>query len=140
MNFMQPAALWMAVTLILVGLLMVALSVRSPILARLGLRNIPRRPLQSFLIVVGLTLSTTIFTAALSLGDTLNHSLRNQVVEAYGHVDQVISPAFLGTLLELADDGDFEVMNSHFRYIPKDLIYLTLYSEHNDVQEYHANI
>ncbi len=108
MNFMQPAALWMAVTLILVGLLMVALSVRSPILARLGLRNIPRRPLQSFLIVVGLTLSTTIFTAALSLGDTLNHSLRNQVVEAYGHVDQVISPAFLGTLLELADDGDFE--------------------------------
>ncbi|MXZ24493.1 MAG: FtsX-like permease family protein [Caldilineaceae bacterium SB0665_bin_21] len=108
MNFMQPAALWMAVTLILVGLLMVALSVRSPILARLGLRNIPRRPLQSFLIVVGLTLSTTIFTAALSLGDTLNHSLRNQVVEAYGHVDQVISPAFLGTLLELAEDDDFE--------------------------------
>ena len=108
MNFMQPAALWMAATLILVGLLMVALSVRSPILARLGLRNIPRRPLQSFLIVVGLTLSTTIFTAALSLGDTLNHSLRNQVVEAYGHVDQVISPAFLGTLLELAEDDDFE--------------------------------
>lgn len=108
MNFMQPAALWMAATLILVGLLMVVLSVRSPILARLGLRNIPRRPLQSFLIVVGLTLSTTIFTAALSLGDTLNHSLRNQVVEAYGHVDQVISPAFLGTLLELAEDGDFE--------------------------------
>ncbi len=108
MNFMQPAALWMAAALILVGLLMVALSVRSPILARLGLRNIPRRPLQSFLIVVGLTLSTTIFTAALSLGDTLNHSLRNQVVEAYGHVDQVISPAFLGTLLELAEDDDFE--------------------------------
>ncbi len=108
MNFMQPAALWMAATLILVGLLMVALSVRSPILARLGLRNIPRRPLQSFLIVVGLTLSTTIFTAALSLGDTLNYSLRNQVVEAYGHVDQVISPAFLGTLLELAEDDDFE--------------------------------
>ncbi len=108
MNFMQPTALWMAAALILVGLLMAALSVRSPILARLGLRNIPRRPLQSSLIVVGLTLSTTIFTAALSLGDTLNHSLRNQVVEAYGHVDQVISPAFLGTLLELADDDDFE--------------------------------
>ncbi|MCY4520141.1 MAG: FtsX-like permease family protein [Caldilineaceae bacterium] len=108
MNFMQPAALWMAAALMLVGLLMVALSVRSPILARLGLRNIPRRPLQSSLIVVGLTLSTTIFTAALSLGDTLNHSLRNQVVEAYGHVDQVISPAFLGTLLQLAVDDDFE--------------------------------
>ncbi len=109
MNFLQPAALWMAGALILVGLLLIALSLRSPILARLGLRNIPRRPLQSFLIVVGLTLSTTIFTAALSLGDTLNHSLSNQVVNAYGHVDQVISPAFLGTLLELAEDDDFEV-------------------------------
>lgn len=109
MNFLQPAALWMAGALILVGLLLIALSLRSPILARLGLRNIPRRPLQSFLIVVGLTLSTTIFTAALSLGDTLNHSLSNQVVKAYGHVDQVVSPAFLGTLLELAEDDDFEV-------------------------------
>ena len=109
MNFLQPAALWMAGVLILVGLLLIALSLRSPILARLGLRNIPRRPLQSFLIVVGLTLSTTIFTAALSLGDTLNHSLSNQIVKAYGHVDQVISPAFLGTLLELAEDDDFEV-------------------------------
>ena len=109
MNFLQPAALWMAGALILVGLLLIALSLRSPILARLGLRNIPRRPLQSFLIVVGLTLSTTIFTAALSLGDTLNHSLSNQIVKAYGHVDQVISPAFLGTLLELAEDDDFEV-------------------------------
>ncbi len=109
MNFLQPAALWMAGALILVGLLLIALSLRSPILARLGLRNIPRRPLQSFLIVVGLTLSTTIFTAALSLGDTLNHSLSNQIVKAYGHVDQVISPSFLGTLLELAEDDDFEV-------------------------------
>ena len=109
MNFLQPAALWMAAALILVGLLLIALSLRSPILARLGLRNIPRRPLQSSLIVVGLTLSTTIFTAALSLGDTLNHSLRHQVVKAYGHGDQGISPAFLGTLLELAEDDDFEV-------------------------------
>ena len=108
MNFMESAALWMAATLILVGLLIIGLGVRSPILARLGLRNIPRRPLQSSLIVVGLTLSTTIFVAALSLGDTLNHSLRNQVVDAYGHVDQVISPAFLGALLQLAEDGDFE--------------------------------
>lgn len=108
MNFMESAALWMAATLILVGLLIIGLAVRSPILARLGLRNIPRRPLQSSLIVVGLTLSTTIFVAALSLGDTLNHSLRNQVVDAYGHVDQVISPAFLGALLQLAEDGDFE--------------------------------
>ncbi|MYD89113.1 MAG: FtsX-like permease family protein [Caldilineaceae bacterium SB0662_bin_9] len=108
MNFMQSAALWMAATLLLVGLLIIGLSVRSPILARLGLRNIPRRPLQSSLIVVGLTLSTMIFVAALSLGDTLNHSLRNQVVGAYGHVDQVISPTFLGALLGMAEDGDFE--------------------------------
>ncbi len=96
-----------ALVLLLCGLLLLAF--RHPIMAKWGVRNITRRPLQSVLIIVGLTLSTVIFAAALSLGDSLNHSIRRQVVEAYGHIDQVIVPPYLLSLVEEASDGDVEL-------------------------------
>ncbi len=95
-----------ALALLLGGLTMLAL--RRPILSRIGARNIPRRPLQSVFIVIGLTMSTTIFITSLSLGDTLNHSLQRQVVEAYGQIDQVVSPPFLQALLSLSNSGDID--------------------------------
>lgn len=95
-----------ALLLLLGGLALITL--RYPLLAKLGARNIPRRPAQSLFIMLGLTLSTTIFITALSLGDTLNHSIRRQAVDAYGLIDQVISPAFLSSLLALADDGEVD--------------------------------
>ena len=61
--------LLIAVGLILLYLLFVAL--RNPVLIKIGLRNIPRRPAQSVLIVVGLTLSTVIILSSLATGDTL---------------------------------------------------------------------
>ena len=90
--------------LLLAGVLL--FSLRRPILARIGSRNIPRRPLQSFFIMVGLTMSTTIFVASLSLGDTLNHSLRRHIVEAYGQIDQVVSPPQLQTLLSFLGNNN----------------------------------
>jgi putative ABC transport system permease protein len=42
---------------------------------RIGARNILRRPVQTTLVVVGLTLATLIVTAALATGDTIDHSL-----------------------------------------------------------------
>ncbi len=99
MSLQNTVALALALGLFLVlgGILLVAL--RRPILARIGTRNIPRRPLQSLFIMVGLTMSTTIFISSLSLGDTLNHSLRRHVIEAYGQIDQVVSPPQLQALL-----------------------------------------
>jgi len=96
-------ALAIALGLILLGVALIGL--RKPIIAKLGLRNIPRRPAQSVLIVVGLTLSTLIIVSALSLGDTLNRSVQRHAVNAYGMIDQVVSPAFLGDLMALADNG-----------------------------------
>ena len=61
--------LLIAVGLILLYLFFVAL--RNPVLIKIGLRNIPRRPAQSVLIVVGLTLSTVIILSSLATGDTL---------------------------------------------------------------------
>lgn len=108
MNILNSIAwgLAAAVALLLVGLALLAF--RRPILARIGARNIPRRPWQSAFIVVGLTMSTTIFITSLSLGDTLNSSLRRQIVEAYGRIDQVVSPPFLQALLSLSEQGDID--------------------------------
>ncbi len=70
-----------------------------PVLAKIGLRNIPRRPAQSALIVIGLTLSTLIIVSALSIGDTLSFSVQSQAVAAYGEVDEIIAPPLLSSLV-----------------------------------------
>ena len=76
-------------------------AVQRPVLAKLGLRNIPRRPSQSVLIVIGLTLSTVIVISSLSTGDTLNYSVRRQTVAAYGDVDEIIAPPLISSFAGL---------------------------------------
>ncbi|MEA3336507.1 MAG: FtsX-like permease family protein [Chloroflexota bacterium] len=90
------AVLLAGVGLILLWLMVAA--IRNPVLIKLGLRNIPRRPAQSALIVVGLTLSTIIFMSSLSLGDTLNYSVQRNAIDAYGAVDEIIAPPILSLL------------------------------------------
>lgn len=95
----------------LVGLIllaMLALSLRWPVIARLGVRNLPRRPAQTVLIILGLTLSTVIIISSLSIGNSLSYSVRQQAVSAYGEVDEILSPPLLATLAGLLqeDEGD----------------------------------
>ncbi|MEZ4710113.1 MAG: hypothetical protein R3A44_23115 [Caldilineaceae bacterium] len=99
------------IVLALLGYLL-ALSLRRPVLAKLGLRNIPRRPAQSILIVLGLTLSTIIIVSALSTGDTLSYSLRRQAVGAYGQIDEVIAPPLLSMLITLGDNAEPQTATS----------------------------
>ena len=93
-----------ALGLVLCGLVLILF--KNPILAKIGARNIPLRPAQSVFIVIGLALSTTIFVTALSIGDSLNHSIRKQVIDAYGLIDQVASPPFLTELLGVTGGGE----------------------------------
>lgn len=76
-------------------LFLLLLAWRNPVLFKMGMRNIPRRPAQSILIVIGLTLSTIIIVASFSTGDTLNYSVRRQAVAAYGDIDEIIAPPLL---------------------------------------------
>ena len=62
------------------------------VMLKIGVRNLPRRPAQTALIVVGLMLSTLIISAALGTGDTIYHSIRNSVVEGLGEIDEVLAP------------------------------------------------
>ena len=105
-NFLDSVALYLAVALGLILAGAALISLRNPIIGKLGVRNIPRRPAQSTLIVIGLTLSTMIIVSALSLGDTLNETVRRQTIDAYGQIDQVVSPPFLMDLTQLADGGE----------------------------------
>ena len=89
------------VTAILLYLLIISL--RNPVLAKLGLRNMARRPAQTILIIVGLTLSTVIIIAALGTGDTLRYSVQRQAVAAYGQVDEIIAPPLLSMLTTLGN-------------------------------------
>jgi ABC-type antimicrobial peptide transport system permease subunit len=75
-------------------------------MAKFGLRNIPRRPTQSILIIVGLTLSTVIVVSALAIGDTLNYSVKWHAIKSYGAIDEIIAPPLLATIAQLAGSSE----------------------------------
>ena len=66
------------------------IAVRNPVMFKTGLRNIPRRPAQTALIVIGLMLSTLIMTAAFGTGDTLSRSITSEVYGTLGEADEII--------------------------------------------------
>jgi putative ABC transport system permease protein len=106
-NLYTNAALTLAALVIAMVLFLVWQGVRRPVLAKVGLRNIPRRPAQSVLIIIGLTLSTIIIISALSVGDTLNYSVQRQAVAAFGEVDEILAPPLLSFFISLGatDEG-----------------------------------
>ena len=63
------------------------LGVTNRTMFKFGLRNIPRRGLQSLLVVAGLALATLITTAAFVTGDTVDHSLTKDVYSVFGRSD-----------------------------------------------------
>lgn len=84
----------MIVMLVLLFLSLAAVlwvAVRRPVIFRMGMRNIPRRKAQSLLIVIGLMLATLISSAALTVGDTLNHSVGSEVYHLFDEVDQMVA-------------------------------------------------
>ena len=68
------------------------LALRNRILLKLAVRSATRRPGRSALIVVGLMLGTAIIAAALTTGDTMNHTVRATAVDALGATDETIAP------------------------------------------------
>ena len=64
---------------------------RWPVFLRLGVRQLPRRPQQTVLIVAGLMLSTALVAASLSTGDTISHALRAAAVAELGRLDEVVT-------------------------------------------------
>ncbi len=84
---------------------------RRPVIFKLGVRNIPRRPAQSALIILGLMLSTLLISAAFNSGDAMQHSATLHVYRLFGHVDELIvssqdGNASVGDVLSASIDED----------------------------------
>lgn len=79
-----------SVLLGLVVLTLAATCLRNPLLLKLALRSVPRRPGLAALITLGLTLGTVIFSSALTTGDTMSLAVRSVVAGALGTTDEVI--------------------------------------------------
>src|SRR5687768_10486819 len=81
-----------------VGVALCILAIRAwrwPVFLRLGVRQLPRRPAQTALIVAGLMLSTALVAASLATGDTITRAIRTAAVAELGRLDEVVtfSPA-----------------------------------------------
>ncbi len=97
----------MIVGLGIVLLFVTAPSLRNPLIGKLGVRNIRRRPIQTVLTVGGLTLSTLIIVSALTIGDTLDYSIQRHAINAYGEIDEIVAPALLTVLTDfMGDEGE----------------------------------
>ncbi len=91
----------MVAVLVAFGLILAAIgamALMNRIIFKIGMRNIPRRPGQTALIVIGLMLSTLIISSALGTGDTISFSIKNEIYEELGEIDEVLtaSRGFLG--------------------------------------------
>ena len=98
------AAVLAVILFVAVGVV-AALALRHRVFLRLGLRNIPRRPGRSALIVVGLMLGTTLFAAALATGDTMSTTIRSAAVSALGRTDEVVAAKGIGSALATGGEG-----------------------------------
>ena len=111
--------LLMAILLaIFLGIMVVVgfLALRHRIMLKLGLRNIPRRPAQTVLIIVGSMLSAVIITASFATGDTISSSIRNASIEGLGTVDEILSSARGGD-----DFGPVYIDASRFHTLQQEL-------------------
>jgi putative ABC transport system permease protein len=74
------------------GLLVtVVLAVGGPLTRRLALRQVNRRRAEAALVVAGSVLGTAIIVGSLVVGDTLDHSFKQNAYRYLGVVDEVVS-------------------------------------------------
>ncbi len=83
---------------VLVAIFTVALAsvafvfITNRVMFKMGLRNLPRRGLQTGLVVVGLMLATLITTAAFSTGDTIDYSISKLSFDDLQRTDLTLNP------------------------------------------------
>src|SRR5437763_16708608 len=74
--------------LIICGVGVAALLVRQPVSRRLAARQVARRKTEAALVITGSVLGTAIIIGALVVGDTLNHSVRQDAYRTLGPADE----------------------------------------------------
>ncbi len=73
------------------ALILVGRALLAPYLARIGLRNPPRRWVRTALIVLGLMLATTFVASSLAIDDTITLAVKTVAVYNLGRIDEDIT-------------------------------------------------
>ena len=74
-------------------LVVVGMALRNPVMFKMGIRPISRRPGMTALIIIGIMLSTIIISAAFGTADTLTYSIRDIGINGLGTIDEIIVSA-----------------------------------------------
>ena len=74
-------------------LVVAAMALRNPVMLKLGIRPISRRPGMTALIIIGVMLSTIIISAAFGTADTLSYSIRDLGINGLGTIDELLISA-----------------------------------------------
>src|SRR5437667_12068359 len=77
------------ITLVIIGLVAL-LALGNIIFFKIGVRNIPRRRTQMWLIIFALMLSTTLLSSVLATGDVITDAVQSVAVYNLGNVDEII--------------------------------------------------
>lgn len=99
---MSPAALTVLTVLVGIAVLTAAVTaLRHPVLRRLAVRSVRRRPAETALVTLGALLGTAIIVGSLTVGDTLTSSLRSDAFTQLGPVDEEVTAPGAGSLTPL---------------------------------------
>src|SRR5215472_19188314 len=107
-NSLFPAVSATTLALVLAGLLggvlfiIGGLGVMNPIILRMGLRNMFRRPSQTLILLCGLVLSTIVITTSFGLADSFSDSILTHRLAAMGNVDESVTGPFTQSQLDSA--------------------------------------
>ena len=74
-------------------LVVVGMALRNPVMLKMGIRPISRRPGMTALIIIGVMLSTIIISAAFGTADTLTYSIRDIGINGLGTIDELVVSA-----------------------------------------------
>ena len=89
---MSNVAVVLAVAFGIAVAFLVYIRLRLPILVRMAVRNVLRRPVQSLLIIAGLMLATAIISSAFTVGDSVTYSLKNTAADGSGAIEAAFFP------------------------------------------------
>src|SRR6266487_1447617 len=99
----------LAATLAIIGVVAL-LALGNAIFFRIGVRNIPRRRTQMWLIIFALMLSTTLLSSVLATGDVITGAVQSVAVYNLGGVDETIEGGH-GALGFFPDGVYYEMLN-----------------------------
>lgn len=88
-----PINTMMIALLVIFGLsaaVLTVIALRNRVMFKMAARNLPRRRSNTILTVLGLMLAAVIFSASLTTGDTLSHSVRTMALKDLGQVDEMV--------------------------------------------------